>query len=287
MKNVERILSDLIGIDSQTDRSNSEIISYIRGRYRGFDTQRQKYGNGENLVVRIEGESRESPLLIACHTDTVRTNGNWTTNPLIPRKSNGEIVGLGACDMKGSLACVIDSTQKSNPGRDIYLVFDGSEEDNSQGAKAVMEILPDIHDATVLIPEPTNRTVYLSQNGYFDFYIGGRHIERKLKPVDDAEKERFEAMRAHPEEVRQGFWNPPYYCDNQELIGQIRRADPTLKISNEPFPGWTEAAIFSRYGLAFIFGAGDYAKAHKPNESVRIEDLEHFSGFLKKMTTYK
>jgi acetylornithine deacetylase/succinyl-diaminopimelate desuccinylase-like protein len=290
MKLEEKILFDLISIDSQTNKNNSEIISYIENQYKNFNLQRQKYIGGDNLIVTIPGKSKKNPLIIAGHTDTINIKGIWETYPFTPKKSDGRIIGLGACDMKGSLACIIALTKNLNLKceREIYLIFDGSEEDKSQGAKEVSKILPNIKNAIVLIPEPTNREIYLSHGGYFDFYAGDAHIERKLNPKEDAEKEWIETTKNYIDvEIKEGFWNPPYFCDSSRLIKEILKIDSKISISEKPFRGWTEAAIFSIYGPAFIFGAGDYSQAHKPNESIKIIDLEHFSGFLRKMLTYK
>lgn len=41
--------------------------------------------------------------------------------------------------------------------------------------------------------------------------------------------------------------------------------------------GWTEAALFSKYGETFIFGPGTSEMCHKADEYVLIEDLEFFT----------
>jgi acetylornithine deacetylase/succinyl-diaminopimelate desuccinylase-like protein len=288
--NQNKILKDLISIDSQVSKSNGEIISYIESQLKDYDYQRQQYSQGENLIVNIEGKSREDPIVIAGHTDTIDVSGNWRTNPLKPLQNDRKIFGLGACDMKGSLAGLIYAIKTvSLFRRDLYLVFDGSEEDNSQGAKEAVRLLPNIKNALVMIPEPSNGRFYLSQNGYFDFYACGKHIERKLKPSDDAEKERTSAIKQFGKaEIKDGYWNPPYKCPKRGRISRlVNSVDSNILEANEPFSGWTEAPLFSRYGPAFIFGAGDYRNAHKPNEFIDLRDLERFTTFIQRMITYK
>jgi len=48
-----------------------------------------------------------------------------------------------------------------------------------------------------------------------------------------------------------------------------------------PVNFWTEAALFARSGVcSFVYGPGDIAQAHAPNEFVPVSDLEQAAAFF-------
>jgi acetylornithine deacetylase/succinyl-diaminopimelate desuccinylase-like protein len=283
-----QILNDLISINSQTNKANSEIVSYIQSFYP--DSERLEYSvNGEernNLVVRIEGvDNDKKPLLIASHTDTVEPQEGWKTNPFLPSKKNGKIFGLGSSDMKGSIACLIASSIDCRPSGDIYLVFVGSEEDNSQGAKDLIRKI-DFPHSQIIVPEPTNRIVYTKQNGYLEGVADGKRVKKRFNSNDENFREEESRMINNGANIV--YSNPPYKTsEDSNLIRKIKSIDPSVKISKKPFKGWTEAGILKKYGDAIIWGAGDYEQCHKPNESIKIEDLDYFTWIFREIINYK
>lgn len=281
-----RILQDLISIDSQTHKSNADITSYIQSYFR--DSEKFNYGVGgikmNNLLAKIEGKRKE-PLIFVSHTDTVEIQGGWNTPPLSPHQKRNKIYGLGASDMKGSIACLIASSINCNPSRDIYFIFVGSEEDNSQGARNLLEVV-DFPKSQIIVPEPTSRLVYLSQKGYLEGIIE----EQKFKKSFNSEqKEIFLREEARLRDIGEIIYsNPPNKTTrNSELIRTIQSLDSSIKISNNQFAGWTEAGLFNKFGDTIIFGAGNYDCCHKPNENINLSDLEHFTNIFRKIINYK
>ncbi len=123
-----KILNDLISIDSQTNKSNSDITSYIEEYFSDFEKFSYNLNGIKryNLIVKV-GEGKGEPLIFALHTDTIEIQKGWATNPLIPYQRENKIFGLGASDVKGSLACLIASSLNCKPSRNVYFVFVGSE----------------------------------------------------------------------------------------------------------------------------------------------------------------
>ncbi len=282
-----KILNDLISIDSQTNNSNLEIISYIRNFYP--DSEMFDYLVGKNyhsnLVAKIRGKTKKTPLIFVSHTDTVNVQEGWETNPFVPFEKDGRIFGLGSSDMKGSVACVIASSLSSNPSRDIYLVFVGSEEDNSQGARDLIKRIS-LPPSWVIVPEPTGRSAYTSQKGYLEASLGSRMFHRKFDPLDKTFQEEELTLISKGALIK--YSNPPFYLPNKsDLIQTIKSIDPNLNVSEDLFAGWTEAGIFKKYGSTVILGAGDYEQCHKPNESIDIHDLDYFSWMFRSIINYK
>jgi len=66
-------------------------------------------------------------LLVNAHLDTVPPNDGWSGDPLVARRVDDRIVGLGACDTKGSIAAILTALAEERP-RDTAILFSGDEE---------------------------------------------------------------------------------------------------------------------------------------------------------------
>ncbi len=177
MVNVRQTLEDLIRIDSNYKQSNRQIIEFIAQNLSHLDTIRRDRIDGAklelyNLVVRIPGVEETSPLVFACHTDTVTASGEWQTNALQPIEKGGRIYGLGACDMKAGLTatlCAALSLQEKPP-QSTYLIFDADEEDGLRGARDLVKKFS-LKNARVIVPEPCGGKIITGHNGCMDLRI--------------------------------------------------------------------------------------------------------------------
>lgn len=72
--------------------------------------------------------------------------------------------------------------------------------------------------------------------------------------------------------------NPFQTSKNLSFIKKIARISrkELRKIRYNVLFGWTEAALFTKYGSCVIFGPGDMEPAHKANEYTSIENLKKF-----------
>lgn len=176
MENPIKILKELISIPSPHDISNKDITDDILRRLREFETKIYCYKKGNldlyNLVVRIPGRRKDSPLVFVGHTDTVKPGESWKTHPFSPIDKNGKIIGLGASDMKGALACFISAITnlKKSPNQDVYLLIDADEEEGGTGGKELLKRFK-LDNARVLVGEPTDRQIILGHRGCVDLEI--------------------------------------------------------------------------------------------------------------------
>src|SRR4051812_43880973 len=65
--------------------------------------------------------------LLNVHLDTVPPNTGWTGDPFEARTVEGRIVGLGAADTKGAIACAL-AAMTDSPPTDVAVLFSGDEE---------------------------------------------------------------------------------------------------------------------------------------------------------------
>ena len=150
----ERALA-LVDIPS-VSRSESEVTEYVRRAVQLPSV----LDDGESLLfARREGR----PLvLLAGHTDTVPAQGN-----LPGSLQDGAVVGLGASDMKGGLAVMIEVANwaaSADLGYDLAVLFFPREElgPAENPLPGVFEAAPLVDDAGLVVClEPTDNTLQL------------------------------------------------------------------------------------------------------------------------------
>ena len=111
----------------------------------GYDCELHAIEPGRpNVYAKLAGNGPGKRLHFNGHTDTVPVVEDWTKDPFAPVEQEGRIYGLGACDMKGGIACILDVLRafaRANVPFNGELSFSGviDEEGHSKGAKALLE----------------------------------------------------------------------------------------------------------------------------------------------------
>ena len=112
---------------------------------------------GDNLVARTELD-RALRVVLAGHTDTVPANGNE-----VPRIDGDVLWGLGAADMKGGLAVMLELARRHpEPAVDVTYVFYAREEvaSDASGLGELMAERPELVRGDVaILGEPTDGSV--------------------------------------------------------------------------------------------------------------------------------
>jgi acetylornithine deacetylase len=140
---------DLIAIESTSSLSNLAITDYVEDQLKrlGFCTERIEYDDAQGVrkasVVGKKGEGGGGGAYFG-HTDVVPA-ANWFSKehgPFTPTVADGKLFGRGACDMKGSVACMLaaaSSVAERRLRRPIYITCTADEEIGYGGAKQVAE----------------------------------------------------------------------------------------------------------------------------------------------------
>lgn len=149
-------------------------------------------GYGPNVVARSPGDG--PTILLNGHLDTVPVQGAWTTNPFEGEIDGGRLYGLGACDMKGGDACIVEAFEAVHDevDLDLWLVLTTDEEGHCQGAYRFFEAFQPDADL-VIIPEATDEDVTLGARGRIAFEITvrgtgghGAHPGDNVNAIDEA-----------------------------------------------------------------------------------------------------
>jgi succinyl-diaminopimelate desuccinylase len=202
----ERTL-ELVNIPSES-RREAELADYVKAAL----DQEPAWESGETLWYDAGNGSR--PLVVlAGHLDTVPSQGN------VPgRLEDGAVVGLGASDMKGGLAVMIEvarawASGPSTPEHELaFLFFPREELPASESAlPEFFDSVPRVHEAALaILLEPTDVTIQAgclgNQNALIHFHGVSGHSARPWTAENAIEKaleglRPFAAIEPRPVEI--------------------------------------------------------------------------------------
>ena len=137
---VVELMRSLVAIPSVFP-SEEALSNYIAQRVLALGCSVQRVDSGEgrrNLVVTTHPATKY--LGFYGHLDTVPPASDYTRNPFEVIEADGRAFGLGVCDMKGGLACILyalaDARKRGLPLKACFAV---DEENISVGAHAVID----------------------------------------------------------------------------------------------------------------------------------------------------
>jgi len=168
------ILTDLIGFDSVSSRSNLPVIEWIEAFLsdRGVSSVRypDKTEPKANLVATI-GPADVPGYILSGHTDVVPVEGqDWTVDPFAGDIVGERLYGRGSSDMKGFVACVlsrVDAMLAAPLSKPLHLVFSYDEEVGCVGVRVALEGLAEwpVKPLGCFVGEPTDMDVVVGHKG--------------------------------------------------------------------------------------------------------------------------
>jgi acetylornithine deacetylase len=238
---VEDTLKDLVAIDSVSQRSNVEIISYIAKRCEaaGLKLTRLPYiddGGAEKINLVAQASVCDSTaeatsaveLALVGHTDTVPYDPAWTDALRLTEK-DGKLFGRGACDTKGFISAAltaIESIELSKLRKPLALVFTADEEIGCLGAKRLARAKP-FTARYAIVGEPTSLQPMRAGKGYClaEITVRGREAHSAYPQIGASAIYRAARLIGRIEQIadelkhdeRAGF-DPPYTTMNVGLI---------------------------------------------------------------------
>ena len=174
---LQKILSDLIAIDSTSSLSNGPFVTYVEEFIEGSGVTCHRLPSHEegkfNLLL-TKGDPSELGLTLCGHMDTVPANHEkWQSDPWTLTERKGNWYARGSCDMKGFLAVALQSIAKANICNGclaVLLLCD--EELGSFGAKHVLQHgLPVSIPKQVIIGEPTSLQTVRLHKGHLSMRV--------------------------------------------------------------------------------------------------------------------
>lgn len=235
---VEETLAQLVAINSVSDRSNAEIISYLatRARAAGFGVKQFPYTDESGVakinMIALAGASISgqinAELALVGHTDTVPFASDWT-DALKLTERDGRLYGRGSCDTKGFIAAsltAVESIDLKTLARPLALVYTADEEVGCLGAKRLAEVRP-ITVKHAIVGEPTSLQPMRAGKGYClaEIIVRGREGHSAYPSVGASAIFRAARLVAEIEKIAEGLmkdkreeFDPPFTTLNVGLI---------------------------------------------------------------------
>lgn len=207
---LEQLLAKMIDIDTTNPPGNeADLADFLQTLYPDLSTQRFNHSDRRaSLVLKIPGHNPHLNLAFMGHMDTVPIPDveEWTHPPLQATVQDGYLYGRGAVDMKGglaSMALVIQHYRRRAPSVNLLFCFTADEEDQGIGVLSLMEagVLDDLD--FLIIPEPTDEHLALSEKGalWLEIAVGGiaAHASQPDKGINALELllELVESIKAY------------------------------------------------------------------------------------------
>lgn len=163
-----KLLKQLVKFNTIKDKENKKIIDFIENYLLklGFKTEYK-----EKSLIMSYGENPSVGFL--GHTDTVEYIEGWNTNPFELAEKDGKLFGLGACDMKGGIAAMLDAVSGidlSTIKNGIKLYFTDDEEIGFGGIYKLVEIEKKF-PKLMIFGEPTNNEILVGSKGLLEFEL--------------------------------------------------------------------------------------------------------------------
>ncbi len=179
-ENLRNLLRDLINIYSPTGKEQ-EIIGFLQNYLKsaGLPVKLQKIDEGRANLLVIPPKTDMTAVLVG-HVDTVAA---YELDQFGCREDEDLIEGLGASDMKGGCAALIEAYiavwKKKKRRMPVALALVSGEEEEGDGTG---KLVREYHFPWALIAEPTDMRPCFSHYGYFEVQIttSGKRMHASL-----------------------------------------------------------------------------------------------------------
>ena len=257
----------LISYNTISHYSNLEVIDFIQHSMEKVDcnVERIEYTdkNGvakANIIGQKGNVSNDTKKGIALmgHIDTVPAGG-WDLDPFEGKVSENKLYGRGSCDMKGSVACMLEviSRYSANDLKSpLYLVVTADEEVGSTGAQIVTEkseMFNNNFPRFGIIGEPTMLKVIRAHKGVIQFIVrshgrfghsstgDGENANLKIIPFLNKMREIHNTLASDTQHFNHDF-DPPFSdwnitISDGETAANVTPALSTCTITYRPMPG--------------------------------------------------
>ncbi|WP_172329677.1 acetylornithine deacetylase [Mangrovicoccus sp. HB161399] len=167
------LLARLVAFPTVTNGPNLEMISWVSDCLEdcGFAVTRvpSSCGTKAGLLARL-GDG-PGGVLLSAHSDVVPVAGqSWTTDPFVLAQRGDRLVGRGATDMKGFLACALalaGRLKAAPPSRPVMIALSWDEEIGCKGIPEMIgRVIPVLgRPELCLVGEPTSMRLCTGHKG--------------------------------------------------------------------------------------------------------------------------
>ena len=171
---IRKLLSDFVGFDTVSDRSNLPLIAHIESYLAAFGVKSERIvdttGQKASLWVTIGPDDRPGYVLSG-HTDVVPVVGQeWSQDPFRLIERDGKLYGRGTTDMKGFVAvclAMVPEMVEAKLATPIHLAISYDEEIGCVGVRPMLGEVAKKKTKPLgaFIGEPTQMQVIIGHKG--------------------------------------------------------------------------------------------------------------------------
>lgn len=178
------LCQSLVRIPSEEPPGNTiEIASFIHSVFQREGIESEMVGSNPdkpNVIARITGNGDGPHLVFNGHMDTfpVPDRSRWSFEPFGGEIVDGKLYGRGAADMKGGLACCIQSVIMLHELRDLFpgrvsITCVSDEEVGGQGgSRFLLKTYPDLYGDALINGEPSSPdNIRIGEKGQYWYRI--------------------------------------------------------------------------------------------------------------------
>ncbi len=180
------ILDRLIAFDTESSKSNLELVAFVETLLRAHDVPYVVVPNttGDKAAIFVTiGPMIDGGVVLSGHTDVVPVTGqSWTGDPFELRREGSRLYGRGTTDMKGFDAvclAMIDEFKRAPLKKPIHILLSYDEETTCAGPlDTIARFGLDLpRPAAVIVGEPTLMEVADAHKSIATFYTTVRGLE--------------------------------------------------------------------------------------------------------------
>ncbi len=167
-----------------TADGGEEVAAHMLGgilRVAGAQVEYDLLSPGRATLVAHAGDTRESPLILSGHLDTVPAEPSaWSIDPFAGAIVGDQLVGRGAADMKSGVAALVVALERylmrGTLKRGIVLVLSAAEETGCQGVQHLIEHVDLPTGGPMLVAEPTGNRMATGHKGALWLRLSSRGV---------------------------------------------------------------------------------------------------------------
>jgi len=176
--NSQDILAALVGFDTTSRNSNMALLDWVQEYLHDLGVESELFLNDTrdkaNLYARIMPQGKADAiggLMLSGHTDVVPVDGQeWTMSPFSLTEKDGKLYGRGTADMKGFIACMLDSLPHFLDAplqKPLHLALSYDEEVGCLGVPSLVRALAqrESKPALCIVGEPTELKPVVGHKG--------------------------------------------------------------------------------------------------------------------------
>jgi acetylornithine deacetylase len=160
---IEELLAQLVAFATVSSQSNLSMIEWVEDFLikAGFDVSRVNAKGEPKAGLLAKLGAGEGGTLLSAHSDVVPVAGqSWSSDPFTLTEREDRLVGRGATDMKGFLACVLalaETLPARPPAAPVMIALSWDEELGCRGiAQMINQVIPTLgRPELCIVGEPT------------------------------------------------------------------------------------------------------------------------------------